>query len=104
MSPSKAGKIALHWTVQDVQDISPHLCEVTALPKTITYDLPLQIRLMKRFLDCIKNTKPLIKKRLSGTPDKILEVIDTSLTEKFKLRIIVEILQISLFMSYSSQE
>ena len=46
MCPSKAGKIALHWTFQEVQDISDNTREVTALPKTIVYDHPVQIWFM----------------------------------------------------------
>ena len=46
MSPQKARCIALHWTVQDVQDLTENTCEVTSLPTTITYDLPIQIGFM----------------------------------------------------------
>ena len=46
MSPQKARRIALHWTVQDVQDLTENTCEVTSLLTTITYDLPIQIGFM----------------------------------------------------------
>ena len=45
MSPQKARRIALHWTVQDVQDLTENTCEVTSLPTVVTYDL-LQIWFM----------------------------------------------------------
>ena len=41
MSPQKARRIALHLTVQDVQDLTENTCEVTSLQTTITYDLPI---------------------------------------------------------------
>ena len=46
MSPEKARRIALHWTVQDVQDITDNTCEVTSLLTVVTYDLPIQIGFM----------------------------------------------------------
>ena len=46
MSPEKARRIALHWTVQDVQDITDNTYEVTSLPTVVTYDLPIQIGFM----------------------------------------------------------
>ena len=46
MSPEKAAQIALHWTVEDMQDLSENTSEVTALPTTVTYDLPIQIGFM----------------------------------------------------------
>ena len=46
MLPQKARRIALHWTVQDVQDLTENTCEVTSLPTVVTYDLPIQIGFM----------------------------------------------------------
>ena len=46
MSPEKAAQIVLHWTVQDVQDLSENTSEVTALPTIVTYNLPIQIGFM----------------------------------------------------------
>ena len=46
MSPDKARRIALHCTVQDVQNLTENTCELTSLPTTITYDLPIQIGFM----------------------------------------------------------
>ena len=46
MSPQKARRIAMHWTVQDVQDLTENTCEVTSLPTVVTYDLPIQIGFM----------------------------------------------------------
>ena len=46
MSPQKAGRIVLHWTGQDVQDLTENTCEVTLLPRVVTYDLPIQTGFM----------------------------------------------------------
>ena len=46
ISPKKAARLALHWTVQNVEDISENTCEVSCLPTTVTYDLPIQIGFM----------------------------------------------------------
>ena len=45
-SPQKARRIALHWTVQDVQDLTENTCEVTSLPTVVTYNFPIQIGFM----------------------------------------------------------
>ena len=46
MSHSKARKLVLHWSVQEVQDISENTVEVSCLPVSITFDLPVQIGYM----------------------------------------------------------
>ena len=46
VSPSKARKMALHWSVLQTQDISENTVEVACLPRSVTYDLPIQIGFM----------------------------------------------------------
>ena len=46
VSPSRARRMALHWSVQQAQDISENTVELSCLPKTINYDLPVQIGFM----------------------------------------------------------
>ena len=46
VSPSAARKLALHWSVQQIHDISENTVELSCLPTSITYDLPVQIGFM----------------------------------------------------------
>ena len=46
VSPNKARKLVLHWSVQEVQDISENTVELSCLPISVTYDLPVQIGYM----------------------------------------------------------
>jgi hypothetical protein len=46
VSPTKARKLALHWSVQETQDICENTVELSCLPRSITFDLPIQIGYM----------------------------------------------------------
>ena len=46
ISPKQARKLALHWSVQQVHDINENTVEVSCLPTTVVYDLPIQIGFM----------------------------------------------------------
>jgi hypothetical protein len=46
VSPCAARRLALHWSVQEAHDISENTVELSCLPTTITYDLPVQIGFM----------------------------------------------------------
>ena len=46
VSPVKARKMALHWSVQETQDISENTVEMSCLPKQVCFDLPIQIGYM----------------------------------------------------------
>ena len=46
VSPQKASRLLLHWSVQHAEDISENTVEVTSLPTKITHDLPIQIGFM----------------------------------------------------------
>ena len=46
VSHKQARRLALHWSVQQVHDISANTVEISCLPTTVTYDLPIQIGFM----------------------------------------------------------
>ena len=46
VSPDEALKIASHWSIQNVSEINEDTVEVTCLPKSVVYDLPIQIGFM----------------------------------------------------------
>ena len=46
VQPHIARRLALHWSVQQVNDISENTVELSCLPISITYDLPVQIGFM----------------------------------------------------------
>ena len=46
VSPRKARKMALHWSVQETQDISENTVEMSCLPTNVNFDLPIQIGYM----------------------------------------------------------
>ena len=46
VSPLYAHRMALHWSVQQAQDISDNTVELSCLPTSIVYDLPIQIGFM----------------------------------------------------------
>ena len=46
VSHKQARKLVLHWSVQQVHDISENTVEVSCLPTTVVYDLPIQIGFM----------------------------------------------------------
>ena len=46
VSPDFASRHCLHWSVQQVHDISENTVEMSSLPTSITYDLPVQIGFM----------------------------------------------------------
>ena len=46
VQPHIARRLALHWSVQQAQDISENTVELSCLPISITYDLPVQIGFM----------------------------------------------------------
>jgi G:T-mismatch repair DNA endonuclease (very short patch repair protein) len=46
VSPKRARNLVLHWSVQQVHDISENTVELSCLPSTVVYDLPTQIGFM----------------------------------------------------------
>ena len=46
VSQKQARKLVLHWSVQQVHDISENTVEMSCLPTTVIYDLPIQIGFM----------------------------------------------------------
>jgi hypothetical protein len=46
VTPQKACKLAGHWSVQTINELNETTVEVTHLPRTISYNLPIQIGFM----------------------------------------------------------